>query len=46
MNIAIGIVALIIVFNLLGFLIGLAFRLAILAGIIYLGYQVYLKYLS
>ncbi len=46
MNIAFGIVALIIVFNLLGFLIGLAFKLAILAGIVYLGYQAYLKYLA
>lgn len=45
MNLAIGIVVLILVFKLIGVLIGLAFKLAFIAGILYLGYQIYQKYL-
>ncbi len=46
MNLAIGIIVLILIFKLLGFLIGMAFKLAIIAGILYLGYQIYQKYLA
>lgn len=45
MNLAIGIIVLILIFKLLGFLIGMAFKFAIIAGILYLGYQIYQKYL-
>lgn len=45
MKLAVSILVLILLLKLIGVLLGLAFKFAIIAGIVYLAYQIYNTYL-